>query len=193
MRLIIVEGGGMRLQTWNRRAPSSDKCDLIGQADGPLGDDIQQLTDLNVLPEARLSAPGPFGQDAFLDLRNFSFRPCVGKLGRGGHAVPPLSRGRAPLEVDDLPADGGDRFAALVGISVREAIGHRPAGERARRGPVKAVICAGSGNGVSPVDGPIEGQLRRRMKGSESRPAELDAEKKPMTKDGGGTGAPRGD
>src|SRR5258708_6889227 len=105
----------MSLQTWNRRASSGDKRDLIGQADRPLGDDIQQLTDLNVLPEARLSAARPFGQDSRLDLRYFSFCPGVGELGRGRHPVAPMSRRGAPLEVDDLPADGGDRFASLVG------------------------------------------------------------------------------
>src|SRR5207253_10589260 len=164
-----------RLQTWNWCAPSRDKRDLIGQADRTLGDDIQQLTDLDVLPEAQLSAPRPFGQDSRLDLRNFGFCPGVWELGPGLHPVAPQSRGRAPLEVDDLPADGSDRFPSLVGIEVREAIGHRPAREGARRGPVKAVIYAGSANRVAPIDGPIEPQLRLRMKGSESRPAELDA------------------
>src|ERR1700730_4728056 len=152
MRLVIVQGGRVRLQTRNWRAASRDKRDLIRQADGTLGDGIQLLTNLDVLPEARLRTPRPLGQDSRLDLLNLSCCPLVWELWPGSHPLRPLPRRRAPLEVDDLPADGGDDFLSLVEIGIGEAIGHRSAGEGARRGSVKAVIHADGRNPVAPID-----------------------------------------
>src|SRR5271165_6652910 len=117
--LVAAQCDAVGRQTRDRRRAGRDEGDEVAQAHRSLGDDVELVADLDVIPEARRGPPRRFRENVILDLLELLLRPRVRELDL---ARLTLGLHLGPLEPHPRADEGRDELVVLVAVLLTQIV-----------------------------------------------------------------------